>query len=87
MGALAGSNGAYTMTDGNLNTENLNVGGKGTGSFKQTGAAGQTGGSVIVTNALNIGADPDGKGTYTMDKGTLTTKDLTVGSPGNGRAP
>jgi hypothetical protein len=82
MGNQIGSSGTYTMTGGSLNATNLNVGGKGKASFTQTGTASQTGGSVNVTNAVNIGTNPYGTGIYTMDKGSLTTYDLTVGSAG-----
>ena len=35
-----------------------------------------------MANAVNTGINPAGSGTYTMDKGTLTTKNLTVSNTG-----
>jgi fibronectin-binding autotransporter adhesin len=77
-----GSTGSYEINQNNgtatLTTGSLEVGSSGQGTFTQKA------GTVTVANALNIGTDPTGTGSYTMSGGTLSTKDLTVGSTGSG---
>ena len=87
VGAQAGSNGAYYLTnDGTLTVgqesapKNMALGWEGgTGSFQQSG------GEVTVTGTLNLGLTSEAVGNYMLEEGTLTVgQQMYVGSNGIG---
>ena len=79
LGRRAGSDGTYTLNDGDLTVDNRElVGFYGTGTFNQTG------GTHTVENTLFLGYGASGQGTYTLDGGDLTAGQEHIGHNGSG---
>jgi outer membrane autotransporter protein len=78
LGDSAGSSGTYNLSGtGNLNTNFLDIGWQGTGTFIQTG-----GNNTVATLQQAIGGSITG--TYIMSLGTLNTSSAHIGVNGNG---
>ena len=86
LGAQAGGSGSYSLTDTGSGyaasltvTGDTIVGDAGSGSFTQSGAA-----SVHTTTNLILGNQSGGSGTYNLNGGSLSAKNLYVGDAGSG---
>jgi len=82
IGALAASNGSYTLSGGTLSAATEYI-----GSTDQVAAAGngsftQAGGAHTVTGAMNLGYSAGGTGTYSLQSGTLSAGSINLNSGG-----
>jgi len=73
------STGDYTISAGTLDVNSI-VAGNNTESatFDGVGTFTQTGGNVVVTDAITLGAHADSQGTYQLDGGTLTAGSINI---------
>lgn len=71
-------NGVYNLNNGNVSSENGEIGEFGLGTFNQTG------GRYTVNNLLQIGKEATGIGTYNLLNGDLSASSLVVGESGTG---
>ncbi len=78
LGHFPGAQGTYTMSDGSLTTNWMNVGSEGSGTVIQTGG-------VVIVDKLDVGNKPNGEGRYELHGGTINVADdIEVPDEGNG---
>ncbi len=79
VGSLTGATGTYTHSGGSLTAKrDLVIGDFGTGAYTMSA------GAVARVGGLRIGRNPGSSGTVTIDGGTLTASQVTVGGGGSG---
>ena len=76
--------GTYNLNSGILVAANEYIGHSGTGTFNQTQGE-YFAGSNTITNALYLGYNPTGSGTYNLNSGTLSAANEYIGYSGTGK--